>query len=181
MPDFKGAGVIVIRSQLRSKAENLEGQLLAALNDSERQCHDRLVATDWVPIGFATRYFELAAPLIHGKQPDALRLTGRDLARENLRGTYRHIVRVLSVPTVIAQTARFWDTFHRRGRCRVEQREPGSVSLVIEDYPELPERFREFLCGWILGAAELTGCKDASVVKFDNHPNAWRFAIRWRV
>ena len=110
--DYKGIGAVFVRTSVRRVGAGAEGKLLVQLNPEERRMYEDVTASQWVPITFATRLFELAAPIVHPGKPLALRLLGRDLARDNLNGVYRIFLRVLSPQFVLAQNARLWSTYN---------------------------------------------------------------------
>ncbi len=50
----------------------------------------------------------------------------------------------------------------------------------MTDYPELPERMRETIVGWLGQAVELTGAQNVAVVKSDTDPERWTWTVTWR-
>ncbi len=178
--DYKGIGVVFVRTRLRSAGVEAERAVLGQLTDTERRVYDSATASEWVSIEVASRLFELAAPLVHPGKPLPLRLLGRDLARDNMGGVYRALLRVLSVEFVLGQSARLWGTYHRRGLARLDRIGDREVDFVVSDHPQLPERFRECMCGWIGGTLEMVGANRAVVTKNDDDPHAWHWRIRWQ-
>jgi hypothetical protein len=178
--DYKGTGVVFVRKALAAAGPAATLAVNDALDADEQALFARTVATDWVPIEFITKLFELAAVAIHPGKVGAIRLVGRDLAYDNLAGVYRFIVRVLTIPYVMDQSAKLWHTYHRHGRPEVVRQGPRSVSFVVHDYPRLPERFRECMCGYIVGTLELAGGRDVAVAKYDADPDAWEFRMVWK-
>jgi hypothetical protein len=178
--DYKGIGIVFVRTLVRSKGPSAEATVLSALAPPDRDIYERTIATDWVAIEVATQVFQCAAPLLYAYQPNAIRRLGRELAHNNLRGAYKFIARVLTIPFLLGQAATFWQTYHRHGKGRIDRREEKGVDFVVEGYPRLPERFRECMCGWIVGAVELTGNDSVVVSKSDDAPSAWRWQVRWR-
>jgi hypothetical protein len=165
---------------VRAQGPEAEASLLVQLTAEEQKQYQQVVATDWIPIEFITRLFEAAAPVVYPGKQQGLRLIGRDLAIDNLRGVYRYVARILTVPFLLEQGATFWRTYHRHGTGHVERLEPKHVQFVVEGYPRLPERFRECMCGWIIGAVEVCGGKSAIVKQEGDDPEAWRWDVRWR-
>lgn len=178
--DYKGIGVVFVRSRLREAGDTVERTVVAQLTANERDVYASAMATEWVAIEVASRLFELAAPVLHPGKPMALRLIGRDLARDNMNGVYRALLRVMSVEFVLSQSARLWGTYHRHGLARLDRVGPREVDFVVREYPRLPERFRECMCGWVGGTLELVGAKHAVVTKTDDDPNEWHWRIRWQ-
>ncbi|MBX7193652.1 MAG: DUF2378 family protein [Sandaracinaceae bacterium] len=178
--DYKGVGVVFVRTQLREAGASAERAVTTQLTDEELRTYTTTTASSWVPIEHVARMFDLAAPVLHPGKPLPLRLLGRELARDNLRGVYRVLLRVMSVEFVISQSARLWGTYHRRGAARLVRVAPREVDFVVSDYPRLPERFRECMCGWIVGTLELVGAQKPLVTKIDDDPSAWHWHIRWQ-
>jgi hypothetical protein len=154
--------------------------VLAELTPEEQSRYATMVATAWVPVEFATKLYVLAAPLLYPGDPTPVRHLGRDLADENLRGVYRFVVRFVSVPTLIEKSATLWRTFHEQGTAHCVRVSDHALRFEVEGYPELPERMRETISGWTARAVELTGAKNVRVVKSDNDPACWTWALNWR-
>jgi hypothetical protein len=96
------------------------------------------------------------------------------LAQDNLGGPYKHFVRLMSVALLMKQTALLWRAYHNAGRTEVQQLGKYQVVLLVHDYTDLPEPFRECMCGWIEQAITMTGGKNATVTKSDgNGAQTW--------
>jgi len=175
MAGYKGVGLVFVRSKLRGSPHG--PAVLGALSAEARGTFEAATATGWVPIEHACEVFEKAAPLLFPHTPIPLRELGRSLAQDNLGGVYRHIIRWLSVPFLLKQTAVLWRVYHNAGHATVTFSER-SAELTLHDYPDLPERFRECMCGWISGAIEVCGGTNARVLKVDGPPHLWR--VTWR-
>ncbi len=180
MSDYKGVGVVFVRRAVDALGHDAGRKLRDGLDEDERAQFDRTVATDWVSIELVTKVFELAAPIMHPGKVGAIRLVGQDLARDNLSGVYRYLVRVLTIPFVLDQAAKLWHTYHRHGRPVVLRHAPTSASFVVRDYPRLPERFRECMCGYIAGTIEVAGGREPLITKTNDDPQAWAFHILWK-
>jgi uncharacterized protein (TIGR02265 family) len=178
--DYKGIGVVFVRTALREAGAGAEQRVLAELGPDELRAYESATASGWVPIELAARLFELAAPILYPGKVLPLRLLGRDLARHNLGTVYRALLRVLSVEFVLGQAARLWSTYHRHGSSEVIRLGPNEIDFVVRDYPRLPERFRECMCGWISGTLEMVGARQSFVSKTDDDPQAWRWRVRWQ-
>ena len=178
--NYKGTGVVFMRSFVRAMNSALEPRLLAKLPPEDAERYLKTLEFDWIPIGSITRIFEAASPLLYPGNHEGLRLIGREMARDHLRGIYRIMLRVTTVPFVVAQTARLWSTYHRRGRAHMTRQEPHLIHFVVADYPELPERFRECLCGYIQGVMELVGAREIRVAKSNDNANAWLWRVSWK-
>jgi len=54
------------------------------------------------------------------------------------------------------------------------------ITLVVSDYPDLPERFRECMCGYIVGTMELVGVQEIRVHKLGDALSQWHWRISWK-
>ncbi len=180
MSDYKGVGVVFVRNALTNAGGDALARVREGLDEEERTAFDRTMATDWVPIELITKLFVLSAPILFPGKPNPLREVGAELARDNLRGVYRYLVRVMTVPFVIDQAAKLWRSYHKHGSASVVAYGEHAISLMVQGYPRLPERFRECMCGYIVGTLELAGAKNVAVAKSEDDPNAWEFRIAWK-
>lgn len=178
--NYKGTGAVFVRSFVRSRGPEVEARLLAKLSPEDGERYLRTLEFDWIPIATITRIFEAAAPLTFPGNADAMRLLGREMARDHLRGVYRFLLRVTTVAFVMTQTARLWRTYHRKGVAQLaEYNAKNMITFVISDYPDLPERFRECLCGYIAGTMELVGVREIRVHKFGDS-SQWQWRVAWK-
>jgi len=179
MAGYKGTGVVFMRSFLRSRGGEIEQRFLLALTDEERQIYTTTLEFHWIPIEVITRFFEVAAPLAFPGRPDGLRRIGREMALDHLRGIYRIVLRVITVEVAIAKSARLWSTYHQAGSATSQRLGPTLLQFSIYDYPELPEVFRECLCGYIVGVLELCGVTEIRVSRLNEPSRAWPFRLSW--
>ena len=179
--NYKGTGAVFVRSFVRSRGPEAEARLLAKLSPEDAERYLRTLAFDWIPIATISRIFEAAAPLAFPGNADAMRLLGREMARDHLRGIYRFLLRITTVAFVMTQTARLWSTYHRKGVAHLaENTAPNMITLVVSDYPELPDRFRECMCGYIVGTIELVGVQEIRVHKLGDASSQWQWRISWK-
>lgn len=180
MAGYKGMALVLVRQWIRAADPDVERRVLEALTPEERIAYASLVATAWVPVELATNLYVVASPLLYPKEPRPLRQIGRDLARQNLGGVFRFVVRVISVQMLIEKTASLWRSFHDRGEATVTRESDRLFRFEVTDYPELPERMRETIVGWLGQAVELTGAQNVRVVKSDTDPERWSWTVTWR-
>jgi hypothetical protein len=176
---YKAVGVVFIRTRLRKIAPEAQLAVTAVLNDDERRLYQQCVPGDWVPIELIDKLGNAAAAALYPNAPDPLLHLGRELARDNLGGIYSFLVKLLTVPYLIEQTAKLWRTYHAQGEARSTRIEPNLVELAVTGYPDLPERFRHQMAGFVGGAVEMTGASDV-VVEKGGGPDKWTWLIRWR-
>lgn len=175
---YKGASVVSLRQALR--ARGLERAVADGLEPTVREHFEGALATDWMPVDEVATIYAIAAPLLHPDRALPVRALGRDLARTHLTGIYRVLLRLATAEMIVGQTARLWSTYNGKGALRVLSNKHGATRLVLEDYPEYPPVVRESLCGYIVGAVELTGAADVRVVAEEGPEGAWFFDVSWR-
>jgi hypothetical protein len=177
MAGYRGIGIVFARRTAR--AAGVESAVMNRLSVPARDTFVRANLSGWVPIEHATEIFEQAAPLVYQTADNAIRELGRALARDNLGGPYKHFVRMMSVSFLMKQTALMWRAYHNAGRPIVEIVESNVVQLRVFEYADLPERFRECMCGWIEQAVTMTGGKETCVSKSEGEAvHLWR--VTWR-
>jgi hypothetical protein len=175
---YKGASLVSLRQMLQLAAA--EEPFLAALAPADRDHYRRLTATEWVPVELAGRLYAGAAPLLYPGQLGPVRLLGRDLARDHLRGIYRFVLRLMTVQFVADQTGRLWRMYNSRGSLVIERVAGDSLRMVLIDYPDYPAVVRESLAGYIAGTIELTGAVQVRVAIQEDDPTRYAFVTTWR-
>jgi hypothetical protein len=175
---YKAASLVSVRQMLQRA--DLEQRFLSELSELEEAEYRRLTATDWVHVALADRVYAAAAPLLFPAQREPVRLLGRELARDHLRGIYRFVIRFVTVPFVVAQTGRLWRMYNSEGALSMQEVGDRKLSAVLTGYPEYPSAVRQSLAGYIVGAIELTGAKDVRVTVDDQDPKAYCFTATWR-
>ncbi len=177
MAGYRGIGVVFARRTARTAG--VESIVVQRLPAATRDTFVRANMYDWYPVEHATQIFDIVAPLVHATSENAIRELGRDLARDNLGGAYKHFVRMMSVSFLLKQTALVWRAYHNAGRPEVETLAANIIVLRVFDYSDLPERFCECMSGWIERAVEMTGGKAVGVTKSANEAvHTWR--VTWK-
>ncbi len=180
MPLYKAMPLVLVRRWVRAKGDAVERALIDGLNEAEQQTYASLVATAWVPVEFATKVYVLAAPVLYPEDPRPLRQLGRDLAKDNFKGVFRFVLRVVSVETLMEKTSTLWRSFHDQGQATLRREGEHLVRFELRDYPGLPEPMRESIAGWLTQAVELTGAKDVRVNRAGSDGDVWAWMIHWR-
>lgn len=178
MGRYKGASVQSVRAAVRAKP-GVEERMMAALDPESRRLWQSFLATDWLDVQVATRFFVTAAPLLYPADPAPVRRLGREAADAHLTGVYRFVVGMLTINQVLRQSASLWSRYHDTGNARTEHGSERSALLLVRDYPDLPERMRENIAGYVARTMELAGATNVRVVKGDE-PREWVWSITWR-
>ncbi len=180
--EYKGSAVSFLRGLMSKQPESIRAAFEQKLSAEDLQLFRATMAVSTVPIASANSMYIAAVEVLYADESrnQGLRKLGKELARDNLSGIYRLLLKVLSVEMLIDQCAKLWRTYHSSGEASVNKRSAdGHYDFVVKNSPDLPEPYREFVCGYIEGAVTLTGGKDARVVK-GGDPSAWTWDVSWR-
>jgi len=175
----KGAPLVLIRHWLRSDVASYR-RFLAGLAPRDRDRFESFTASDWVSIDFASSVYTVAAPLLYPGIAAPLRRLGREICKDNISGLFRFVLRTLTVPFLIGQTARVWHSFHVAGVPSLERTGDRALHFMVRDYPELSAEIRETIAGFITELIERTGAKDVRIRSADDDPSCWGWWISWR-
>lgn len=179
MPNYKGAPIVVLRGVIRERGLQHEDGLRNRLPANVRHSYDTLVATAWLPIADAQRILDEAAQVLAPNEPDPRFALGKIMGREMLSGVYRFVVRVVTVPFLVAQSATLWGKYHDAGTATSEQVSSQSARMIVRGYPTLPDGMRTITAGWIASSVEMTGEKNVHV-HTGGGPAAWDWVVSWR-
>lgn len=161
-----------------ARAAGVESVVAQRLSNPVRETFVRANVAGWVPIEHATEIFDHVAQLVYPTAETPLRELGRALARDNLGGAYKHFVRIMSVPFLMKQAAFVWRAYHNAGRPTVATLDRNRIELRVFDYADLPDRFRECMCGWIEQAVSMTGGKNPRVTNLEGG-DVYAWHITW--
>lgn len=176
--NLKAISLTIIRGWIRERPGAYE-QLTAQLDADDQRFFGSFGATDWISAEPAARVMDVAARVLHPDDPTPQRRLGRELAREQLHGVYRFLLRVISPPTLIDQTATLWSRNHRAGHATTERLSERAAQIRVTAYPTFPLVIRENTAGYIGGAVELTGAENVRVV-CGGDPARWTWNVTWR-
>lgn len=181
MGSYKGTGVVFMRELLATQSVEARQAFLAQLSHDELRTFRDILPISTVSIEYVTRLFQVGGPLFYPElgANDRLRRFGIEMARDNLRGGYRMLLKVLSVETLIKHSPHLWRTYHGQGVAHFERLGVGHGRLIVEGYPDLPADFREATCGFIHGAVDVAGATEIHVT-CGGTPAAWFWDIAWR-
>src|SRR5882672_3985987 len=118
---IKATPLVYVRQLLRDKGREAEEAVTSGLTVEERRLFESFVATDWLPVPFASRVYDLGSRVLYAGDPAPLRRMGREVSRANIRGVYRFMMRGLSESFLLQQTARLWHTYHATGEARTQR------------------------------------------------------------
>src|SRR5260221_92474 len=176
---LKATPLVLVRQLLRDKGREAEEAVVGNLSAEERRLFESFVATDWLPVPFGSKIYDLGSRGLYAGDPSPLRRMGREVSRANIRGVYRFIMRGLSESFLLQQTARLWRTYHATGDAHTQRIAQNHVDLIVNDYPELTTPVREVIVGYLADLVASAGAKDVRVtVRTDGPVSIW--SIHWR-
>jgi len=178
MANYKGAPVVALRRWVRA-APGVEERLIATLTPEQRKSWEALTASTWLPVEFVTHLYATAAPLLYPAEAQPVRRLGRELARDTFGGWLSFVIRVFSAESLVEKTAQVWGRFHDAGKATGTRTGERRMLLTVEEYPDLPERMRESISGYLAQAIEMTGAAGVTVVPRADGPR-WLWEIQWR-
>lgn len=178
MGRINGAGIAFARQLMRRSGSDVEQRVLASLDDAERMLLLSSTTVQWLPVEDASDVCEKVARVVYRDDVDPMYRFGFDEALDHLRGPYRLLARVLTVPFLMDQSAKLWTRYHDCGAAHCEREGEGLAAFCVAGYPALPANQRRNTAGYIAGTIALTGARDVVVVD-GGSPDCWRWSARW--
>ncbi|MCD4814731.1 hypothetical protein K8S19_13695 [bacterium] len=180
MPLIKAITVVFIRDRMGKVDSETRNTFYAKLSRQEKDSLKKSLAFTKIPVALAVKVYDAAASVLHPGKLDGAHLLGRALAQDNLTGIYKVLLRFVSIPFLIKQSAKIWDTYHEFGIARCARvKNENEIVLIIEDYPDMPKTIREGTTGYIEGALELTGGTNIHVELDDTNCHLWKWRVTW--
>lgn len=179
MADYKGTGVVSVREAIQKRGSQAENSLFDLLTSEEKQVYLKTMPIHHIPIEQGTAIIVKAASVLYPQDNLAVHKLGFEMADHDLKGIYRFMVKLATVPFIIKQAASLWKVYSVKGRAWAEPRGEKSAVFLLEGYPELPERFREMMSGYIQGTLSFTGVKNIKITRQNDDPNVWKWPITW--
>lgn len=177
---YKSAGLGILKKLFATQSPEVREAFAAALTPEERQLTEAVIATQWVPIALAAGVFEKAAARLFPGDARGVEEIGRLMARDQLSGIYRPVLRVLSVGFAIQQTAKLWRSYFDDGEASARQ-EAGSTrgTIAAEKCPDMPEANRRIITGYVQGLLELCGAREIQVTHDGSRSERWVWNVTW--
>ena len=173
----KGTEVVSVRNLLRAAGQ--EDAFVARLSPDEVDPYRETLAVVWVPVDFVARVFELAAAELYVGEGRPLRQLGRALAKDNLTGIYRVMLRIVSIPFAIQHAASLWHTYNDTGEVGIE-RMGDRLQMTVSGYPAFPEAALEECAGYTEGLMLMCGARNIEVKTSRPTHDAFAFDCSWR-
>ncbi len=179
MPNTKGTDVVALRKIFRERGGDVEKSFLDRLPEELQRMYKEIVHTTWSPVEKQAELYAHAAEALFPGNPDGLRLLGQEMARRSYSGVYRIFLRLPTVDFIINRVAQVWGTYYDQGEACIEDFQGQGGVFVVRNFPELPRKMREVICGHLTVILEATGAHQISVTLQDQDPKAWRWRISW--
>lgn len=142
-----------------------EGQVLAALSAEDRRVLSEVTPIAWVPVEPVLRYHHEMDRLCGKGDLAVCTGAGRFSAGWSLNTVLKVFLRFKSPTWLIDRATRVWDRYHDTGRWVVTSPAPNKFIGELHDFAVRDEGFCARLRGWLAGAVELTGGKNAVVTE----------------
>ena len=178
MRSTKGMNVVSVRRLLQ--AAGYEDAVVAQLKPDDAELYRGTLAVAWVSIDFIARLFAAAAPALFPGEPRPIRQLGRTIARDNLTGVYRVMLRIVSIPFAIERAGSLWGTYNDTGNASITRFAAADrARMTVADYDAFPDATLEETAGYIEGVALLCGARTVDVQPQRPTANAFAFDVFW--
>lgn len=177
MSKTKGTDVAALRRLIQEKGPGSEAAFVASLTPELAGLYRDILPFTWTPVEKQTELYAAAAAALFPGHPEPMRELGRAMAQQTFSGIYKIFLRIPSMSFILSRVAQMWQTYYDTGEACVEDFTGKSGALVVRNFPDLPRRMREVVCGHLQVLVEATGAKHVRVVLNDRDPNAWRWEV----
>jgi hypothetical protein len=178
MVRIKGMTVEFLKREI-NKAK-LEFALLDQLTVEEQELYTRNLPLVWHDIEQATAVLEKGAKLLYPDATSAMYALGYHEAKDHLKGIYRVLMRVITVPFIAKQTAKLWTTYYDRGIGRTElHANEKALTVFISGVPEMSALQLQKISGYVQSTMEMSGEKNVRAQIDARDAQEWKWVIRW--
>ena len=161
-------------------AQDAESRILARLSAADASIWKTTLPMAWVPVDTVARMFVVAADVLFADDVSPLRALGRASAHDGLKGVYRMLMKVVSIPYAMEQSARLWATYNDRGAVSVEHDKRTTTAVfAVKGYPSFPDACVEETAGYIEGLVQLCGSRVTSLTHARTADGTLAFTIHW--
>jgi hypothetical protein len=179
IPSIRASGIIYIRTRMKELGPLSENKFLEQLSQEDAEVYRTVLQITFVPLEIVIRIYDAAVAVLYPDQENALRRLGYEISLDNFKGIYRSLVGLATVSFLVRRGAMIWRRYHSLGNASARKiKNENKVIFEVTDYPELPEKTREVLCGYLEGMAVLARANFAAVRRGGN-PTCWRWTIEW--
>jgi len=180
MPNYKGAGLIIVEKLFAKQTPDLREAFVVKLTPAEQQFYKSVLATQWQPIATVAAVFEKAVGFLYPGNRRGLEEMGRQQALDNISGIYRSLLRITTIEFTIKQVAKLWRSYFDEGEASARQEHAEKrVTMTVENFPDLPLANRRVVSGYIQGTLELCGAHNVQVLHDGSQAGKWIWSVTW--
>jgi hypothetical protein len=180
VPKSKGPGVTWLRHLIEQQGPGAEQTMARVLSPEDYKAYRTAMPISWIPEDVITRIFAAAGDVLFAGAPSPLIEVGRGMAKANMTGVYKFMLRMTTIPFIMSQASRLWHTLHDTGEAEASEG-PGRnmVTFIVRGFPGIPAGMRQVLKGYCTGLGELTNAKNVRTELDESDPHAWKWVSTW--
>jgi hypothetical protein len=179
MAKTKGTDIVGLRKIIQAKGVDFEREFIKDLPEYLSKMYQSALHNTWSPVEKQTELYLLAASMLFPDDPDSMLKLGKAMAEKSFSTVYKVFLRIPTKQYIMARTAQVWSTYYDHGRACTENFTPTSVDFVVRDFPDLPDKLRELICGHLVVILEMTGSRNIRVQRADIPTKEWRWLLTW--
>lgn len=179
MSKVKGTGLVLLRDLIKEQNPDYLDVFKNKLTPTQWNEFQTIHSLAWRELENSPGAIGIGAQLFFPDDPDAIQRIGFLLAQKALTGVYRIFLRIPSPHHVIQRTANLWRQYHGAGKAHMENVQPNSCVLFVEDYPDMFDWLIEYLCGYLQGTFELTRANNVRVKCIEKQQSTIKWLINW--
>lgn len=183
MAKFKGS--VFVSTRMFTEHEFGVGaneRVLCELSAADRDLLAGVQVLDWVAVEPVLRYHHALDRVFGGGNLSVCTAAGRFSAGWALNNVLKVFVRFRSPLWLVERATSVWGRYHDTGRWQLQTPAPLHISGDLIDFAVKDPAFCARLRGWLQGAVELTGGKNAMVNEprcvRQGHPHC-TFSVTW--
>ena len=140
-------------------------RVLAELSEGDRNELSEVQVIGWYPVDPVIRYHHALDRVFGNGDLAVCVAAGRFSATWSMNTVLKVFLRFKSPSWLIDKATRVWSRYHDTGRWEVSKSAPGKMTGELFDFAVRDEAFCARLRGWLHGAVEATGGKNAVVTE----------------
>lgn len=140
-------------------------RVLAQLSDEDRHLLASVQAIGWYPVEPVLRYHHALERSFGSGDFSLCTAAGKFSATWSMNTVLKAFLRFKSPSWLIDKATRVWDRYHDTGRWEVTSTAPNRMVGALSDFAVKDVAFCARLRGWLQGAVEATGGKNANITE----------------
>ncbi len=152
----------------------------ASLTEEQRDVLDSAVPAAWIPVTVLdTFYYAIGAEAgrdLHGFYPEVV----KEGITATLRSVWRVLLRLTSDRALLRRTPLIYERGHSVGKITPRIDGPGRATVVLTQWPQMPDLRRLGVASGIRAVMEVAGRKDVTV-EYDGTDDGAVYRVCWRV